>query len=437
MVNNAMNAGVRLGTLEVVAMGRKAGLPLEVMTDVLNKGGARNQTTIRMLPAIAKGEPSTDFALSLMLKDLNQAVALGMEVGVPMPLTSVARALLQIGLNTLGSAARLEDMIGLIESMAATKLRSAEGAAAAPLAASPSDARALKVGCVGLGVMGGALTRRLMLARKVHVFDSRADVMRQFESEGAIACPDLPSLARACDAILLCLPTSAVVREVIFGKEGLGEGLMAGKIVVDQTSGDPEQTRCFAAELAQRGVALVDAPVSGGPKGATAGTIAIMAGGEPRHFDVVRPILESVSPNLVYCGAVGNGHVVKLVNNAVSSLCRLVSYECVAAGFKAGLRLQAMSEVLNKSSGWSTGLTKVLEQLVSGAQGANFQMQLMVKDVRLACALGTSVGAPMMVSNAARALFEAGLNELGGDANIEEMVRLTEAMSGIRFKASS
>jgi 3-hydroxyisobutyrate dehydrogenase len=437
IVNNAMNAGCRLGTLEVVAMGKKAGLSLECMTDVLNKGGARNQTTEKMLPAIAEGKSSTNFALSLMLKDVNQAVTLGMEAGVPMPITNIVRGLLQIGANTLGENPPLEDMIGLIESMAATRLAQ-PGDEVAPqgVKTSPRNVGELKVGYVGLGAMGSALARRLMQASKLHVHDARQELVRQFEGEGAIGAPDLPSLARMCDVVMLCLPTSAVVRDVLFGKDGLAEGLSAGKLVIDQTSGDPDETRRIAAELEALGVSLVDAPVSGGPRGAAAGTIAIMSGGAPEAYAQAQPILEAISPNVVYCGQVGNGHVVKLVNNAVSSLCRLVSYECVTAGFKYGLRLQDMSEVLNNSSGWSVASRKVLSALVSGQQTANFQIQLMVKDLRLAAGLGISCGAPMMISNTVRSLFEVGANEFGGAANIEEMAHLYEAMSGTKFKAA-
>ena len=438
MVNNAMNAGCRLGTLELVALGRKAGLSLQCMIEVLNKGSARNQTTEKMLPALAQGKASTDFALSLMLKDVNQAVALGMDTGVPMPVTNIVRGLLQIGANTLGDKARLEDMVGLIESMAATRLAEAGDVTSREVHRETArDAKELKVGYVGLGAMGSALARRLMLTRKLRVYDARPEVVGQFEAEGAIAAPDLASLARECDVIMMCLPTSAVVREVLFGTKGLAAGLSAGKVVVDQTTGDPVETRSLAAELQKLGVPLVDAPVSGGPRGAAAGTIAIMCGGLPEVFAQTRPILEAISPNLVYCGASGNGHLAKLVNNGVSSLCRLITYECVAAGFRYGLSLEDMSEVLNKSSGWSVASQKILPGLVSGTQTANFQLQLMVKDLRLAAGLGMRHGAPMMISNAVRSLFEHGANKLGGTANIEAMAHLYEDMAGIKFETAS
>ena len=434
MVNNAMNAACRLGTLEVVAMGRKMGLPLECMAEALNKGSARNQTTEKMLPALVQGKASTNFALSLMLKDVNQAVSLGIDLGVPMPICNVVRGLLQIGLNTLGDNARLEDMVGVIESMAGTRLAPAgDRADMAKVDSSTQVAKPLKVGYVGLGAMGSAVARRLMLSRKMQVFDTRPEIVRELAAEGAESAADLVSLARACDVIVLCLPTSSVVRQVLFGKGGLAEALTSGKIVVDQTTGDPVETRAIAAELEKLGVQFVDAPVSGGPNGAAAGTLAIMCGGSADATRRVRPILESISPNILNCGESGNGHLAKVVNNAVSSLCRLVTYECVAAGHKYGLALERMCEVLNKSSGWSAASQKILPALGSRRQTANLALELKVKDLVLAAKLCMSCGAPMMISSVVRSLYEAGANQLGGTANVDDMAHLYEAMAAVKF----
>ena len=140
----------------------------------------------------------------------------------------------------------------------------------------------MELGYVGLGAMGGALARRLMLSHKLRVLDLRPEVVAAFAENGAIPAQDGASLARESDILLLCLPRSADVREAIFGAGGLAEGLSPGKVVVDQTSGNPDDTRAMAAELAEQGITLIDAPVSGGPAGADAGTIAIMVGGTRR-----------------------------------------------------------------------------------------------------------------------------------------------------------
>jgi 3-hydroxyisobutyrate dehydrogenase len=432
LVNNVMNACLRVGTLEIVAMGRKMGLSLKTMVDILNKGSGRNRITEVLLKDILRGVPSTNFGLPLMLKDVNQAITLGMQNGVPMPFANIARGLLQIGISTLGANSTLEQVVELIESMAASRISDLE-ADDVPQGLTSVGPDELTVGFVGLGTMGGALVRRLMLSRQMHVFDLRTDILRDFVSEGAIAANDLPSLARACHVIFVCVPTSADVRRAVFGPGGLAEGLSPGKIIVDQTTGDPVETRAIAADLKTLGVTLVDAPVSGGSRGAVAGTIAIMCGGPSASFEAVRPILGSISPNYVYCGQTGNGHLAKVINNAVASCNRLITYESAAMGFKYGLSVNNMATVLNKGSASSNASERILPALATGRATADFKLLLMAKDLRLASQIGFACGAPMMIANAVRGLFEVGVNELGGDANLDDMRRLFEAMAGIKF----
>jgi 3-hydroxyisobutyrate dehydrogenase len=433
LVNNVLSAGGRLATLEVVAMGRKMGLSLASITDVVNKGSGRNRTSKLMLQNMIDGKTSTtSFAMALMLKDLNQAISLGMDYGAPMPITSAVRALFQICVSQLGDKAQLDELLDLVESMARTRIADdAPGAATQPTPS--SDGKALRVGYVGLGAMGGALARRLMLSRRMRVHDARAEVVASFASEGAEPSADLPSLARECDVIFVCVPTSAIVRDVVFGPGGLAEGLTPGKIIVDQTTGDPSVTREIAAELHKMDVALVDAPVSGGPRGAVAGTIALICGGPADAYAKVRPILESISPNTVYCGATGNGHVAKLIQNTVASCNRLLTYEAAALGVKYGLKLADIATVINKSTGWSGASERILPTLSEGKATADFQLALMAKDLKLAGRMAADCGAPMLIASEVRALFEAGANEFGGTANLDEMRRLYEAMAGATF----
>jgi 3-hydroxyisobutyrate dehydrogenase len=435
-VNNVMNAACRLATLEVVAMGCKMGLSLAAMTEAINQSTGRSRISQNALPALVEGRPSSDFALPLMIKDVDQAIALGRHAGAPMPIASLTRALLQIGANTVGPAARLEDMIGVVASMAGTTLPGGScAAAAAGLGAAPAPAPAEPViGYVGLGAMGAAIVRRLLASsRKVHVFDVRRESVRALEAQGAIASPDLRSLARACDVIMVCVPTSVVVREVLFGVGGLAEGLSAGKVVVDQTTGDPAETRAIAAELERLGVALVDAPVSGGPGGAEAGTIVTLCGGSPEAFSRVRPILEQTGPAVVYFGQSGNGHVAKLIKNTLGACNRLITYESVAMAVKIGLKLDALAIAISKGSGWTQAFERIVPVLRTGGRTATLRLELMVKDLDLATQLAAGCGAPMLIANAVRDTVEAAANELGQDANIDEMSKLFEARAGVKF----
>jgi 3-hydroxyisobutyrate dehydrogenase len=292
----------------------------------------------------------------------------------------------------------------------------------------------MQVGYVGLGAMGGALARRLLLSRPLTVFDARAEAVRDFESIGAATpAPDAASLARECDVIMMCVPTSAVVREAIFGVHGLAEGLSPGTVIIDQTTGHPSETRAISRDLAELGVTMIDAPVSGGSRGAVAGTIAIICGGPPEAFERIRPVLADISPNIVYCGGIGNGHAAKLVQNAVAACNRVITLECVAAACKNGLTLDKMPEVVNRSSGWNGGAERIIPALRTNSPTSDFQMGLMVKDLRLAMDIGNEVGAPMLIANAVRGLFQICANEKGNAQNLDEIARLIEQQGELTF----
>jgi 3-hydroxyisobutyrate dehydrogenase len=439
LANNMLFAGSRLATLEIVALGKKMGLSLASMTQVLNIGAGRNRTSQVVLQNMVDGKPSTaKFALTLMLKDANQAMELGMRYGVPTPISNVVRGILQIGVSTLGSQAQLDDTVGLVEAMAHTQIADEgnDGSLQRDTSSRGRSTNKPRIGYVGLGAMGGALARRLMLTHELTVFDVQRELTEAFSAEGAILAPDLKTLARECDVIMICVPTSDIVRKVVFSKDGLAEGLAPGKIIVDQTTGDPGVTRSIAEELEKLGVAVVDAPVSGGPAGASAGTIAVMCGGKAEPYEMVKPILESISPNVVYCGQTGNGHTAKIINNAVASCNRLLTYEVAALGVKYGLRISDMDTVINKSSGCSYATERILPELSKGGKTANFQLQLMTKDMKLAAKLANDCGAPMLIGNVVRSLFEAGTNELGATANLDEIARRFESTAGVIFEGA-
>lgn len=291
----------------------------------------------------------------------------------------------------------------------------------------------MELGYIGLGAMGSALARRLMLTHTLRVLDINPDAIAEFSEQGAIPVQDGTSLARESDIVMLCLPRSSDVREAIFGDGGLAEGLTAGKIVIDQTTGDPDETRALAEELAAIGVTMIDAPVSGGAPAAEAGTIAIMVGGPAAIFEEVRPLLESISPNLFHCGGVGNGHVMKLVNNTLGACCRLATLETVAMGRKYGLSLEKMTEVLNKSSGQNNYTRTMLPKMVEGKPSSNFAMALSLKDVTLGTKLGMECGAPMMIPNLTRGLLQQGVQAHGDQATLDAAITMIESMAGMTF----
>lgn len=290
----------------------------------------------------------------------------------------------------------------------------------------------MDVGYLGLGSMGGALARRLLESRPLRVYDMKPQAVAALVEAGASATQDAAQLGEACDTVLMCLPTSNEVRQAIFGPGGLAEGMKAGGLIADMTTGDPLATREMAAELAARGITLVDAPVSGGPHGALAGTIAIMVGADAATWEKLAPVLRQISPNVFHTGGVGNGHTMKLVNNVISAGIRQLTLEAVAMGMKNGLGVDTCIEVLQKGSGRSYTSDITLPRIANGRSPANFTLALMLKDVRLATELGQKSGAPMPVSGLVRETLLAAANELGAGTDCNEIVRLYERAAQVR-----
>ena len=292
----------------------------------------------------------------------------------------------------------------------------------------------MHVGYIGLGAMGSALARHLVGKFPLNVLDLNPTALAEFERLGAKAAPSAATMALQCDIVLLCLPRSSDVRKVIFGADGLADGLSPGKIIVDQTSGVPEETRRLAQELTERGVTLFDAPVSGAMATAVAGTVSIIASGPTAAFEKALPVMKAISPNVFHCGdRVGNGQTMKSVNNMMNSSCRLAMLELVALGRKMGVSLEALTEAINATAARSSPSTTMLPALIEGRQATNFGLPLMLKDVNQALTLGSETGAPMPLSNTVRGLLQIGVNTLGAGSQLEDIVRLTESMAGTRI----
>ncbi len=291
----------------------------------------------------------------------------------------------------------------------------------------------MNIGYIGLGVMGGALAERLQLSRPLQVFDLNPASVDRLVGAGAVAVPSLADMAQSCDVIFMCLPRSENVQSVIFDENGLVGHLRKGMILVDQTSGDPTQTRAMAAKLAEIGVEMVDAPVSGGAAGAKAGTIAIMVGGAEAPLATVRPIFEDISPNIFDCGDIGAGQVMKLINNMISTCNRFAMLEGLALGKRNGLNLSVMSDVLNVGGARSKASENMLPAMVRGEPDSFFYLNLMLKDLNLASDLAIETGIPFQFGHTARAMLQSASNRLGPEANLFDIHENVAADAGTKF----
>jgi 3-hydroxyisobutyrate dehydrogenase len=230
----------------------------------------------------------------------------------------------------------------------------------------------------------------------------------------------------AAEIVILMLPDSAAVRQVLVA-DGLFDALEPDALVIDMGSSQPTETRALAAEAEGRGVQLVDAPVSGGVRGALEGTLAVMAGGNDEQFERCRPILEGIGGNVLHVGPVGAGHALKALNNLLSGTTLLASAEALLVGRRFGLEPRVMLDVINASSGrsWSTQY-KLPEFVLTGTYDSGFALRLMAKDLRIAAGLAEATGTPLELGAISTAVWERAAEELPDDADHTDIARWLE-----------
>jgi 3-hydroxyisobutyrate dehydrogenase-like beta-hydroxyacid dehydrogenase len=248
-----------------------------------------------------------------------------------------------------------------------------------------------RIGFIGLGNMGGRMTRRIVDAGiPVLGFDA---VAANIAAAGAEAAGSGAEVAAASDIVFLSLPDSRIVEAVVHGEGGIADSLREGSVVVDLSTSAPSSTRALHGELAGRGVSYLDAGISGGAAAAEAGTLTLMVGGEGEALERVRPYLAPFASNVFHVGASGAGHVTKLLNNFLNAIALSATAEVMVAGKKAGLDLGVLLEVLNKSSGVNFATLNRFPKIIHGDYlKGGLTNTLMLKDVVLYTELIAELG---------------------------------------------
>lgn len=276
------------------------------------------------------------------------------------------------------------------------------------------------VGFVGVGAMGAAIAGRLLGGHELLVHDRNRAAADGLVTAGARFVESPYELAAACSIVLLSLPGPDDVTSVLLGPDGIGRRLARGSVVVDTTTSTPTVDRVVAAELAERGVDFVDAPIGGGVKRAKEGTAALMVGAAPEVFARVEKLLHEVTPHVLHLGDLGAGHTVKLVNNMLNSCNRFAALEAVRLGQAAGIAQDDLVAAINASSGRNYATEVTFPQYLSGDAGyreQGFSLALMLKDIRLATGLGRELDHAMPVSDLVEGLTERAVGRFGGDAD--------------------
>lgn len=292
------------------------------------------------------------------------------------------------------------------------------------------------VGFVGLGNMGGRITRRIAAAgHEVLGFD--VDPARASEA-GATAAGSPAEIAEHCDVVLLSLPDSPVVEAVVLGERGILEACRAGQVVVDLSTSSPASTVELHRTLGERGVELVDAGISGGAAAAEAGTLTIMAGGSEAALDRVRPLLGTFSAGVHHMGGSGAGHTAKLLNNFLNGISLAATAEVMVAARKAGLELHTFLDVLNTSSGVNFATLNRFPRIVDGDYlEGGLTSNLMLKDLRLYAELVRALDVKTQTAEGCIAAFELAA-ELGYGEQISNRVvdAIGDVSGGVRLRDS-
>ena len=289
------------------------------------------------------------------------------------------------------------------------------------------------LGFVGLGAMGAPVAGRLLARHgQVAVFDTRAESMQPLVEAGAVACGSPAEVADAAETVFVSLPDPKVMPLVVDGPDGLLRG-SAIRYLVDLSTTGPAIAAQLRATLAAAKVGYLDAPVSGGPKGAAEGRLTVMAAAEPEVFAAVGPLLEAFAGKVVLVGdEPGQGQLVKVLNNLMSAASLAITSEALALGVKAGLDPGRFLDAVNAGSGRNTASADKFPRCVLPRTfDFGFRMQLMTKDVVLCLQEAARQQVPMMVGGVVEQLWTLAAAGQTDDADCTEIARLVEGWAGV------
>jgi 3-hydroxyisobutyrate dehydrogenase-like beta-hydroxyacid dehydrogenase len=263
----------------------------------------------------------------------------------------------------------------------------------------------MKIGFIGLGMMGKGMAANLQKAgHALVVHDLSRQAASQHLANGAEWADSPRALAEQVDLVFTSLPTPADVQKVGTGADGLAEGFRKGAAWFDLSTNAVDVVRALHAQLAEQGVEFLDAPVSGGPRGANSGRLAIWVGGDRAMFDKYQPVLDAMGDAARYIGPIGAGTIAKLVHNAAGAATNIALAEVFTMGVKAGVDPLPLWQAIRQGAGGRARLfDRMASHFLTGSyEPADFALRLLHKDVSLACQLAREIGVPMRLTNLAQ-----------------------------------
>ncbi len=295
----------------------------------------------------------------------------------------------------------------------------------------------MQLGFIGVGNIGTPMCRHLIEAgHTVLAYDVNPGNLARIVSLGAQQAASPKAVAQACDIVFSSLPGPREVEQVALGEEGISAAARRGLIYVDLSTNAPSAAQRVCAALAERGVTMLDAPVSGGVVGAESGSLAVMVGGDKQAFDTCRPLLEHIGANIYHVGDIGSGCVAKLVNNMIAFINTAAASEGMLLGTKAGVDPQMLHDIVQASSGGSWAMRQFPSKVFAGDFTPGFTIDLAYKDLRLALEMGDELSVPLTLGSICINLMrQIRANGNGGD-DLSGLMRALEDAIGWQVRKS-
>jgi 3-hydroxyisobutyrate dehydrogenase len=287
------------------------------------------------------------------------------------------------------------------------------------------------VGFIGLGMMGIHMATNLV--RKGHplvVFDIVPEKNARLAREGAKVAIGPADVAREARIVILMVDTTAQIEEVLFGADGVIQAAQPGDKVISMSTVDPEAVRKFAKRLAEKGVGMIDASVSGMEEGARQGTLKAFVGGEAADLEACRPVLEAMATTIVHLGSSGQGLVMKLVNNMLCQVGWVAVAEALVLGTKAGLDPKQMVELIGNATGNSVAFQYMAPRWLK-RDFEGIRLDITYKDMQHQIELAKSLGVPMFMANVAQQVYQLARCSGHGSEDGVAVVKVYEAMTGL------
>ena len=287
----------------------------------------------------------------------------------------------------------------------------------------------MKLGFIGLGIMGAPMAGHLLAADHTVFVHTRGEVPAALLQAGAVACASATEVAQQADIVFLMVPDTPDVEKVLFGENGVAAGLSKGKVVVDMSSISPIETKAFARRINDLGCDYLDAPVSGGEVGAKAASLTIMVGGDPAVFEKVKPLFELMGKNITLVGGNGDGQTTKVANQIIVALNIAAVGEALLFASKAGADPAKVRQALMGGFAASRILEVHGERMVKRTFSPGFRIGLHQKDLNLALQGAKAIGVALPQTAGAAQLMQVAAAQGWDQLDHSALVKALEVMA--------